>query len=221
VHDVELSAFFLSKYEMTQAQWLRLTGSNPSRHAVEPDVSDQLVDGRHPVELVTWDDANDLLRKYALVLPTEAQWEYAARAGTTTPWWTGADERSLRGAANLCDLALKEYGGPSTWTYETWLDDGAPLHAPVGSFRSNAFGLHDTLGNVSEHCREYYQSPYRDSERPGDGFQDVPVGTKSRIHRGGSWKSPAERARVSRRGNLSHGTSLPDLGVRPARAVDP
>src|SRR5690606_29994467 len=88
-HEVALAPFFLSKYEMTSGQWLRFTGANPSAHLGEKvDLGFTL---RHPVEQVSWDECDRVLRRMGLVLPTEARWEYAARAGTTTPWSSGAE----------------------------------------------------------------------------------------------------------------------------------
>ena len=129
--------------------------------------------------MVSWEEASELMRRQALALPTEAQWEYAARAGTDSPWWTGSTRETLRGAENLMDRTVaRQNSSPSAkLEFERWLADGHVVHAPVGSYRANPWGLHDMLGNVGEWCREFYVSPYRASEAPGDGFQDVPAGT--------------------------------------------
>ena len=118
VHEVTLSPFFLSKYEMTQGQWLRLVGSNPSRHL--PGTKNQgkvIVDFSNPVEQVSWEDCDLWLGRLGLMLPTEAQWEYAARGGTTTPWWTGLEPSALSKAASISfcmSAARRKDGSPLT-----------------------------------------------------------------------------------------------------------
>jgi formylglycine-generating enzyme required for sulfatase activity len=119
VHAVGLDAFFISKYEMTQGQWLRCTGKNPSRYGPKETLGVQQHDLLHPVEQVSWEDCTRVLGHLQLGLPTEAQWEYAARAGTTTPWWTGAEKESIQGGANLADAFYKRNGGPSSWLTRT------------------------------------------------------------------------------------------------------
>src|SRR5262245_28176198 len=97
VTTVTLQPFFVSKYEMTQAQWLRLVGTNPSNYMpgrkLEGDIA--VFDLRHPVEEVSWEDCDLWLGRLGLLIPTEAQWEYAARAGTTTPRWTGVGTEGM------------------------------------------------------------------------------------------------------------------------------
>jgi formylglycine-generating enzyme required for sulfatase activity len=163
---ITLDPFFLSKYEMTQGQWLACRGENPSFfHEPEPsDPSDPL---SHPVEQVSWEDCRETVERLGLVLPTEAQWEYAARGGTRTPWWTGGEPQSIQGAANIADQSFGRYFA-TVQRWESWLDDGYGRHAPVGSFRANPFGLHDTVGNVTEWCRDWI-GPYSERARSGDG----------------------------------------------------
>ncbi len=219
VVEVALSPFFLSKYEMTQGQWLRFTGANPSTYD-SPDslfaVHDPLV---HPVESADWFTGKQVLENLGLRLPTEAQWEYAARAGTTTVFWTGDDPTSLAGCANLADRHCKENGGSEGWKYELWLDDGYVVHAPVGSFRANPFGLHDVAGNVDEWCWDPWELYDETPARAGDGLRWV-EGRDNRICRGGSYTRTAPDARSGSRCAHPPGAAPYSVGVRPARVVE-
>ncbi len=221
LHEVKLKAFFLSKYEMTQGQWIWLTGRNPSEYGPGSKFGDKTVTLLNPVEQVSWTDCVVLMSREGLRLglPTEAQWEYAARAGTETPWWTGVDVHSLDGAANLADSYCKKNQGASSWSYEEWLDDGFVAHAPVGSFRANAFGLHDVIGNVWEWCRDGlvdYSLPTR--EEDGERLR---YGASQRVVRGGSFFDSAVRARSAERYGTTPQTRLNFVGLRPTKAITP
>lgn len=217
VNEVALEPFFLSKYEMTQGQWLRFTGENPSIHGPGLEFGGKRHSLLHPVEQVSWDRCSQVLGRLGFVLPTEAQWEYAARAGTTSAWWTGNERESLRGAANLSDSFCHDNGASPDWPYEEWLDDGYVIHAPAGSYRANAFGLHDTAGNVYEWCRDRYCA-YTNPARPGDGERSAPD-SKLRPIRGGCWNFDALYARSAWRVGGPPETLTRDLGVRPAREI--
>jgi formylglycine-generating enzyme required for sulfatase activity/tRNA A-37 threonylcarbamoyl transferase component Bud32 len=215
VHHLELAPFFISKYEMTQGQWLRTTGENPSYDypGRRPDSNVTLL---HPVEHVSWQDAVAALRRFGLVLPTEAQWECAARAGTTTVWWTGNERETLIGAANLADESAIRAG--LDWEQAArWLDDGYIGHAPAGTFRPNPYGLHEVHGNVWELVLDRYGS-YEEPVRPGDGLRIV-EDTGYRIQRGGGIYENHWDARSSRRYDVSAGGATYSSGLRPARAV--
>ncbi len=212
VGPVTLDPCFASKYEMTQGQWLRIQGSNPSGNAF-PDLS-------HPVEAVSWDACVEALARLDLQLPTEAQWEYACRAGTETPFHTGMEIASLQGFANVLDktfMEVKPNDAKSEISIE--IEDGFVVHAPVGSFAPNGFGLHDVHGNVWEWCLDdpaEFRNP-----RPGDGLSIPPVKTQARALRGGSWFNPAYEARSAKRyRSYSRVNSDNDLGLRPVRRLD-
>jgi formylglycine-generating enzyme required for sulfatase activity len=219
VNEVTLDAFFLSKYEMTQGQWKWLTGRNPSFYAAGYGVGDRAFTLLNPVEQVSWTQCSALLSREGLILPTEAQWEYAARTGTETPWWTGADVHSLEGAANIADNYYKHHGGPVSFEFEEWLDDGFAVHAPVGSFKANAFGLHDVIGNVFEWCRDGVGG-YNLPVRKGDGLRQV-TGGASRVHRGGAFLNPGSTLRSAGRMTFGAENRGDYLGLRPARAITP
>ncbi len=214
VEGLELDPFFIGKHEMTQGQWLRATGSNPSQHA--------RLGLDHPVDTVSHDEAVDALHRLALVLPTETQWEHAARGGTTSPFWTGLDFESLQGAANIADRAGAAAQGPNRPKDVTGeIDDGFLELAPVWTLRPNPFGLHHVLGNVWEWCADCYR-PDR-SPRSGDGLdaRAAGLGLRARAIRGGSFFTPAQAARAANRfSGFLHSNSDSDLGLRAARPLE-
>ena len=169
-HEVTISrSFELGKHEGTQAQWIRLMGNNPSSFSE---------DDRHPVANVSWNDAlafvaklNTLNDGYRYRLPTEAEWEYAARGGTT----------------GLCYGDLDAIG---------WYDaNSAGRTHPVGQKQPNGFGLYDMLGNVWEWCSDWYGEGYYGSSPAAD--PRGPSTGQNRVLRGGSWLDFARLARVS------------------------
>mgnify|MGYP002777279695 CR=1 FL=1 len=216
VHLVELSPYLISKYEMTQAQWQRLAGVNPSYYKPSVGFGTTL---EHPVEGVSWSQCVELLERADLVLPSEAQWEHAARGGTDTAWWTGDERDSLRGAANLADQTAKRLGAP--WpSIEDWpeLDDGSGLHCKVGAYAPNGFGLHNVAGNVWEWCRDGYDTYFY--ARPSTPDPCAPWENAShRIVRGGAYNDGASNARSAYRDVNPYENSGVSMGVRPARAL--
>jgi formylglycine-generating enzyme required for sulfatase activity len=203
---VRLDAFLVSKFEMTTAQYNDAALREPSTDGFE-------MHGLHPATGVSWVDAAATLRRVACDFPTEAQWEYAARGGTTTTWWTGDDPKTLAGAANLLDRR----GGPAFASqkraYDEWLDDGAAAVTVVGSYAPNAFGLHDAIGNVAEWARDEFLS-YEADPRDGDGFRQG-QDRQPRIIRGGSFETPSAHATCAIRSAARPTTTSLALGLRP------
>jgi formylglycine-generating enzyme required for sulfatase activity len=211
VHAVELAPFFISKYEATTGQWRRMTPGASASMASEAD-SDAL-----PVVSVSWRDSEAHLARAGLLLPTEAQWEYACRAGTSTPHWSGSSPGELSAAANLYDRSAREMQIGSFSVAEEWFD-GHGLPAPVGSFHANSFGLHDTSGNVFEWCRDAY-GDYSLPLRNGDGLRET-YDDSARVLRGGAFSADAWHARSSFRMEGAPDYSTKELGARPVRAVE-
>jgi formylglycine-generating enzyme required for sulfatase activity len=223
-HQVTVSGFYMGKYEVTQKEWAEVMGSNPSNFK-----GDKL-----PVENVSWYDVIEYCNKRSVKegltpaytrngdsvtwnrgangyrLSTEAEWEYACRAGTTTAFNTGSKAESLSGSANVADQTAKaKY---SDWTIVE-IRDGYAETAPVGSYRPNSFGLYDMHGNVYEWCWDWYGSY-------SGGAQIDPAGPASganRVIRGGSWSYDAAHLRSASRVINTPGLRYSDLGFRLVR----
>ena len=205
---VHLDPFLISKFEVTQAQWERQMRSDPSQYGPLIETG-----RRHPVTNVNFEDVSTFTFQLGLDLPTEAQWEYTARAGTTSPWWTGDERESLEGYANLADRGYVKQilGRPGA---EDW-DDGHTLHAPIGTFPANRFGLHDVAGNVWEWCLDYYGS-YETTPLPGTGLREVSDPT-IRVMRGGGWDNDALWQRSALRHKVPPEARWSGLGLRPVK----
>jgi len=207
VHAVNLEPYFIAKYECTQAQWVALTcGERPSGIQPGPKVSAILteyglpsdrVSLLNPVESEGWSRSVEVLRSYGLRLPSEAEWEYARRAGGAA-----TQDRENPGAD------LDEYA---------WFAAGEDnLHHPVGQKYPNAFGLYDMQGNVGEWCADAWRETYQ-----GAALDGSPVGGEvAGLHvvRGGTVLTPQDWLRATRRyASSSGGLFRMFLGVRPAR----
>jgi formylglycine-generating enzyme required for sulfatase activity len=182
VHQVCLKSFEMGKFEVTQAEWRRVM-------VLVPYPSYFKGDERRPVDSVSWQGAQSFVwamshfGHHHYRLPTEAEWEYAARAGTTTARYWG--ERVDDGCEyeNLADLSLKKVF-PDFLTAYVNCDDHVVTLAPVGSYKPNPFGLYDMLGNVSEWVQDCYTDNYRNA--PNDGSAAVIPDCTKRVIRGGS-----------------------------------
>lgn len=174
----------------------------------------------HPVVNVTWNDAQALAawlsrtegRHYRL--PTEAEWEYACRAGSRTRYSTGDDPASLPGAANLFDARSARYW-PRWSAMALQADDGFAFTAPVGRFAPNAWGLYDMHGNAWEWVADWHDDDYY-AHSPVDDPQGPAAGTV-RVRRGGSWHTWAFYARSSYRNWNTPDTRYTLVGIRLVR----
>jgi formylglycine-generating enzyme required for sulfatase activity len=201
-HEVTIaSPFYLGKYEVTQGEWIAVMGENPSKLKG---------DNRLPVENVSWDDCQNFIAKlnarddgYVYRLPSEAEWEYACRAGTTTPFSFG--ETLTTAQANYDGNYPYGYGPPGEYRNKT---------TRAGSFPANAWGLHDMHGNVWEWCQDRYHENYDGA--PTDGRAREQDSDNLRVVRGGSWFGYAFRCRAANRDRFAPGSRDDDVGVRLA-----
>jgi formylglycine-generating enzyme required for sulfatase activity len=204
VHAVTLTnAFYIGRYEVTQAQWTAKMGSNPSWFQfASAQVPAAQVPNR-PVERVSWNMIQGFLSATGLRLPTEAEHEYAYRAGTTTAF------HSMPGFPN---------GTSDDFEAENvaWFDsNSASQTRPVGGKAANALGLHDMAGNVWEWVNDWYSGTYYASSPPTN--PPGPASGADRVLRGGSWFAGTDRLRSSRRNFRTPGSADSDRGFRVAR----
>jgi formylglycine-generating enzyme len=172
----------------------------------------------HPVVCVSWNDAVAFCgwlsgkegRTYRL--PTEAEWEYACRAGTTTRYWCGDDPEKLAEVANVSDAAAKAKF--PNWKGSIRASDGYAFTSPVGSFRANPFGLYDIHGNAWQWCADWYNTAYYQHSPIADPIG--PDSGMSRVLRGGSWDLWPISSRCSERFAVSPDRYV-DIGFRVAR----
>ncbi len=196
-HQVTLSkSFYMGACEVTQEQWEAVMGTNPSRFGGRP---------KHPVDFVSWDDVQAFIKKLNTMglgtfrLPTEAEWEYACRAGTKTLFYWGDDV---------------DYGkiGDYAWYHH----NASSATHPVGQKKPNSWGLYDMTGNVSEWCGDWYMGTYPSVS------QTDPTGTESgrfRVIRGGSWREYPESCPSAFRDQVPPSVRLNRVGFRLVKTV--
>jgi formylglycine-generating enzyme required for sulfatase activity len=216
-HEVTISRpFYMGVFEVTQEQYEQVMGVNPSGFK----------GAKNPVENVSWDDAVEFCKKLSartgkkVVLPTEAQWEYACRAGTTTAFHTGDALEPGQANANFPS-------NPGVWDrIMAWLGMSSGQKAktfgttPAGSFPPNGFGLYDMHGNVFEWCSDWYNNSYANlpAGQAGAKNQD-PTGPDSglcRVLHGGSWCPYLQHCRSASRNWYSPDYRYITIGFRVA-----
>ncbi|MFM6871579.1 MAG: formylglycine-generating enzyme family protein, partial [Dolichospermum sp.] len=185
-HEVTIKPFLMGKYPITQAQWRAIAKLPQVNKELEPNPSCFKSDNR-PVECVSWNDAQEFCARLSnhtkkpYRLPSEAQWEYACRAGTTTPFYCG--ETISTDIANYDGYYA--YGDGITGVYQGET-------TKVGSFKANEFGLCDMHGNVWEWCQDDWHENYINA--PDDGSAWISLSNR-KVLRGGSWFSHADYCR--------------------------
>ena len=210
VHNVCLSSFKIEKYEVTQKSFQSVMKTNPSRF-VSADL---------PVESVTWQEADKYCKKIGKRLPTEAEWEFAARGGTTTEYYWGERFDSSRG--NFCDVNCDMNIRVAD------ASDGYKYTAPVGKFPPNPFGIYDMSGNVAEWVADwmdteqnyYIISPKKNPLGPTrKNAPDFDGGANEKILRGGSWGGGIGTLRSAWRKAFFRGYRFENLGFRCAKDI--
>jgi len=217
VHEVCVDGFWMGKYEVTNEQYRKYK----SGHNSKDYKGRSLNGGNRPAVNVNWNDATAFSKwltrqnnnRYEFRLPTEAEWEYAGRAGTTAARYWGEDSDDACQYANVHDQTSKRIN-KFKWQHHN-CDDGYAVTAPVGSFQPNAFGLYDMLGNVWEWCEDIYsKNAYSKHQRSNPIYTE---GGSFRVIRGGSWVNLPGYVRSAFRGNYTPDFRVHSIGVRLVR----
>ena len=207
-HSVTLSGYYMGETEVTQALWEAVMGSNPSHFTG---------DSQRPVESVSWDDCQTFIQKLNTLtgqqfrLPTEAEWEYAARGGSQSRGYKYSGGKDVGSVAWYYENSGNARLDDSSWNVDKLEQNNCRPH-PVKARQPNELGLYDMSGNVYEWCSDRYGSY-------SSGSQTNPTGPSSgsiRVYRGGSWGSSAGFCRVSYRDDYTPSRRSSGLGLRLA-----
>lgn len=191
VHPVTVSDFYLSKAEITVAQYRAFCKATRRKMPPAPEWRWQ---DNHPIVNVSWYDAKAFCDWAGYRLPTEAEWEFAARnRGEAIQYAWGNALPLDKQAGNVADESLKKYN-PKTIIFENY-NDGYPYTAPVASYSPNGLGLYDMTGNVWEWCADWYG---KYEENPGIDPKGPPSG-RYKVLRGGSWINDPQSSRTTNR----------------------
>ena len=206
-HEVTVPIFAIGRYPVTQAQWRAVAQMKQVEIPLEEDPA-EFKGPQNPVEQVSWEEAVEFCQRltrhtgWEYRLPSEAEWEYACRAATTTPFHFG---ETLTVEVAKYD-ASEPYGDGPKGEYQRGT-------TPVGSFPSNAFGLSDMHGNVLEWCADHFHGSYEDA--PTDGSAWIEGGdAELRILRGGSWSSDPRFCRSAFRNSFRPAARFLNIGFR-------
>jgi formylglycine-generating enzyme required for sulfatase activity len=214
-HEVCVDGFWLGKYEVTNGQYRQYQSGHDSK-----DYKGKSLNGAsQPVVEVSWEDAQGFARWLSeqsgkgVRLPTESEWEYAARGGTSSIRYWGDDGSHSQacGYANVHDQTSKRVNTDFTWDAHS-CDDGHAVSSPVGSFRPNGYGLHDMLGNVWEWCSDWHGADYYSSSPRSNPHG--PSSGSYRVFRGGDWNGSPRIMRAANRAWLDPSERSIRLGFR-------
>lgn len=220
-HRVTVPSFFIGRYPITQAQWRVVAGWEPVERELHPDpfkFKEKPAKGAfsrwdRPVERVSWYDAKEFCARLSqrtkkeYRLPTEAEWEYACRAGTTTPFHFG----------KIITTDYVNYNGNDTYG-ESPKGEYREQTTPVGYFQvANAFGLYDMHGNVFEWCEDDYHNSYENAPTDGSAWMRDDKATK--IKRGGSWYLNPNNCRCAFRSYFNPDLRNILIGLRVVRVI--
>ena len=223
-HSVTVPEFFIGQYSVTQAQWKVVAGMAPIEIELDSDPSGFKGDDR-PVERVSWDEAIEFCARLsehtgrAYRLPSEAEWEYACRGGTTTAFSFGETID-----AEIANYRAQDWK-PSDTTYsgkygKGQLGEYRETTTPVGTFPANAYGLYDMHGNVWEWCEDHWHGDYEGAPEDGNAWlENDSKPDPARVLRGGSWDDDPRRCRSAYRNFYAAGARNDSLGFRVVSCV--